>query len=89
MISWAAKLEEALDELEVPAYISNINGRKMVRMDVGTRKAIEIEPWGDTFNLSVVEYDETGGLISETDWVSTNDESELAELAYGLHCEFE
>jgi hypothetical protein len=89
MISWAAKLEEALDELEAPAYISNINGRKMVRMDIGTRKVIEIEPWGETFTLSVLEYDETGGLVSEVDWCSTKDESELAELAYGLYCEFE
>ncbi len=88
-MSWAVDLEKALDELEVPAYISNINGRKMVRMDVGRSKAIEIEPWGDTFHLSVVEYDETGGLIAETDWCSTNDESELAELALGLYCEFE
>lgn len=89
MISWAAKLEEELDELDVPCFISNINGRKMVRIDVGISKAIEIEPWGETFHLSVVECDETGGLIYETDWCSTKDESELSELAYELYCEFE
>jgi hypothetical protein len=88
MISWAAKLEEALDELEVPCFISNINGRKMVRIEMG-RKVIEVEPWGETFYLSVVEYDETGGMVSETDWSSTKDESELAEIAYSLYCEFE
>jgi hypothetical protein len=88
MMSWAAKLEEALDELDVPCFISNINGRKVVRIDMG-RKAIEIEPWGETFCIAIMEWDETGGLISETDWASTNDESELAEIAYSLYTEFE
>ena len=88
MISWAAKLEEELDELDVPAYISNINGRKMVRIEMG-RKVIEIEPWGETYYLTVSEYDETGGPISQTDWCHTNDEDELAELAYEIYCEFE
>ncbi|QBZ72458.1 hypothetical protein SEA_CIRCINUS_204 [Streptomyces phage Circinus] len=88
MTSWAGKLEEALDELEVPCFISNINGRKVVRIEMG-RKVIEVEPWGETYYLTVNEYDETGGLISETDWCSTKDEAELSELAYGLYCEFE
>lgn len=88
MISWAAKLEEELDELDVPAYISNINGRKVVRIEIGSNKAIEVEPWGETFYVTLSEYDETGGLLAATDREATN-ESELAEIVLSIYSEFE
>jgi hypothetical protein len=89
MISWAVKLEVELDNLEVPCFISNINGRKVVRLEMGTRKVIEVEPWGEKFLISVLEYDETGGLISEIDWSETNDEDDLVDITAQLYWEFE
>lgn len=87
MISWAAKLEEELDELEIPCFISNINGRKVVRVEMGS-KAIEVEPWGETFYVTLSEYDETGGLLAATDREATN-ELELAEIVLSIYSEFE
>ncbi|AVD99376.1 hypothetical protein SEA_BILLNYE_204 [Streptomyces phage BillNye] len=94
-MSWQAGLEEALDELEIPCFISNINGRKVVRVEMGS-KAIEIERWGSKIFFSVMEWDETGGLtdeISHTE-VSLTDEtpvtaSRLAEIALSIYSEYE
>lgn len=85
MVSWAAKLEEDLDELEIPCFISNINGRKVVRVEIGNM-VIEVEPWGERFFVTLSECDETGGLVAATDTEAK--EENLAEEVLSIYCEY-
>jgi hypothetical protein len=88
-MSWADKLSDDLDELDIAADVYTVNGRKFVEFEGGYRKAVEVSRWGNTFNFAMKEWDATGGIISETDLRSTDNEDELVDIATSLYSEFE
>ena len=90
MTNWASRLSDELDEqYDIPADVYPENGDYIASFDLGGMKCIDVSRRNGKFNFSIKEWDETGGIISETDWLSTSDEDELVEIAYQLYCEFE
>lgn len=90
MSNWANRLSDELDEqYDIAADVYPEKDDKIVHFDIGNMKCIEIYRRGDSFNFVIKEWDETGGIIAETDWLSTSDENELLELSYEIYCEFE
>jgi hypothetical protein len=96
-MSWQHYTTKALEEAGVSVYDVLDHTGYSLRIDVGTRKAIEIYRRGSTIGFSILEWDETGGLIAEdnhTD-VSLTDPKVivtgdyLAEIALSIYSEYE
>ncbi|QIN94743.1 hypothetical protein PP460_gp059 [Streptomyces phage Muntaha] len=64
-MSWQVELTKSLDEEGIVAYDVLDSTGHSLRVDVGTRQAIEIYRRGSAIGFSILEWDETGGLISE------------------------
>jgi hypothetical protein len=77
---WRGQLVNGLDRAGYAAQRYDDN----VRVDVGDRKAIEISTWAGRFLFTELTWDETGGLVSETDLTETRNAGELVDIATSL-----